>query len=427
MATAVDNCTPPDDLQVTYSDDDSGVAGCGVLIRTWTAIDLCGNESNCDQRITITDEEAPIITCPDNITINCSDPPDPSLTGFGQAIDNCTEPGNIQITFTDDNSGLTDCNETGVLLRTWMATDQCGNVSTCEQTITIIDNTAPVISCPVDIVVLCGAPVDPANTGFPLAEDNCGDIVISWEDDTVVDCPGVIIRTFTVIDACGNSSQCNQMIQIVLGMIDQTAPTAFDDGTPPLLLGLPPLLQQADQLHPEAPYPEELGAALQNQGVEHPPATAVVSTKQWTEPTNAIAIQLPLVKNTSVQGRIGIQKGAYYHQLSGTDLPNALQWIQPFEHQQVMIDGRYHWSVLRIPVYAGAGLHWQQQTTDNGHLWGPGIRQSLGGQRHRDLLSGYWTAGLQVPITGSFYLDMEVIGDRQRMQQVGFLLRMAID
>ena len=40
-----------------------------------------------------------------------------------------------------------------VITRTWTATDDCGNASTCMQTITVEDMTAPVITCPADATV----------------------------------------------------------------------------------------------------------------------------------------------------------------------------------------------------------------------------------------------------------------------------------
>ena len=49
------------------------------------------------------------------------------------------------------------CEDEYTLTRTWTAEDNCGNTSSCSQVITVEDNTAPVITCPVDETVECDA------------------------------------------------------------------------------------------------------------------------------------------------------------------------------------------------------------------------------------------------------------------------------
>ena len=40
------------------------------------------------------------------------------------------------------------CGNSYTVVRTWEAEDECGNVSSCDQNITVRDITAPTISCP---------------------------------------------------------------------------------------------------------------------------------------------------------------------------------------------------------------------------------------------------------------------------------------
>ncbi|MEP6646770.1 MAG: HYR domain-containing protein, partial [Saprospiraceae bacterium] len=97
-ATASDHCdaTPT----VTFSDVSIG-ASCPqelTIKRTWKATDHCGNSSTCVQTIFVDDNLAPVITCPPNISIECSASIDPSVTGTATATDNCDTTPNITFT-----------------------------------------------------------------------------------------------------------------------------------------------------------------------------------------------------------------------------------------------------------------------------------------------------------------------------------------
>lgn len=216
-ASADDNCTSTP--SISFMDDSSGLTGCngtGDLLRTWTATDDCGLQKSCTQTITISDETPPTITCPPNTTVECQTSTDPTVTGTATASDDCGS--NISLNHVDDDSGLTGCNGTGDLVRTWSASDECGNQQSCTQTISVVDQTPPTIECPPTITVSCTDPNDPTITGFPTVSDNCTltglQPTFSDDDSGVVNCEGNLIRTWTTNDDCGNSSTCGQIITI---------------------------------------------------------------------------------------------------------------------------------------------------------------------------------------------------------------------
>ena len=212
-----DNCSSS--LNYDFEDDASGVTNCeGALLRIWTATDECGNSSQCEQKITLMPGAAPEVTCPGPTTVECSVVPDPALTGSASATFFCGDPTAGTLVYEDDPSGLTGCNGTGTLLRTWTATDECGNATACTQSIVIADDTPPVLTCPANAEAVCMEPNDPSITGMAQAVDNCSSapgIVYEDDDSGVMNCAGVLVRTWTATDDCGNASACAQLISIL--------------------------------------------------------------------------------------------------------------------------------------------------------------------------------------------------------------------
>ena len=147
-----------------------GCANESTITRTWTAIDECDNTSSCVQVITVEDNTSPVITCPSDVTIECTESTDPANTGFATGDDNCDP--SPTVTFTDVVT-MGACANESTITRTWTAIDECDNTSSCVQVITVEDNTSPVITCPSDVTIECTESTDPANTGFATGDDNC--------------------------------------------------------------------------------------------------------------------------------------------------------------------------------------------------------------------------------------------------------------
>jgi len=181
------------------------------------------------------DTVGPVITfCPADTTIDCNTSIDPADLGTATATDNCTDDMSVIIRFIDD-AMAGQCAGDPAIMRTWIAEDACGNVTTCIQMITVQDTIAPTVlmgTCPQDLGVDCSAGIDTTDLGAPSYTDNCsatGGITITFSDDSTGfdgTCTnqilGTITRTFFGTDACGNvDSSCVQ----VISMTDNTAPT----------------------------------------------------------------------------------------------------------------------------------------------------------------------------------------------------------
>ncbi len=216
-ATAVDNC----DAFLTFTFNDVTVGGLcpqeRTITRTWRATDDCGNSSTCNQIIVVDDSTPPVITCPVNVTIECTASTAPANTGTANTTDNCDQTPIISFTEVITNSPT--CSQEYTITRTWRATDDCGNSSTCNQLIVVDDNTPPVISCPPNITIQCTASTNPNNTGSATATDNCDASVEITSTSTSIPglCPQqlTITRTWRATDDCGNFSTCVQIITVI--------------------------------------------------------------------------------------------------------------------------------------------------------------------------------------------------------------------
>jgi len=201
----------------------SSLAPCPVSCNVSLMIDDGSDVDSCSTTVTITDTTAPLISCPEPVTIECGDSTNPNVNlalDKATATDNCD--GDPSITFSDINS-LAECDGTGTIARNWMATDACGNVSiSCAQTFTVVDTTIPMISVPIDMTVCCADSVDPSNTGTATAFDICdASVTVTFSDSappsdlSVATCPQAITRTWIGSDDCGNATAGDQSIDQV--------------------------------------------------------------------------------------------------------------------------------------------------------------------------------------------------------------------
>ncbi|MFQ5423420.1 MAG: hypothetical protein ACE5F9_05505 [Phycisphaerae bacterium] len=93
-------------------------------------------------------------------------------------------------------------------------TDDNGTTVSSTATLTVLaDTEPPVMICPADVTVGCGADTSPDTTGRATATDGCDAApTIAFADVLGGPCPGVTTRTWTAMDAQGNSVSCDQRI-----------------------------------------------------------------------------------------------------------------------------------------------------------------------------------------------------------------------
>jgi uncharacterized repeat protein (TIGR01451 family) len=223
-ATGKDNCTPTNNLDITYTDDVTiPCVGSKTIQRTWKVKDGVGNIATCVQIITVLDTIPPSITAPANVTVTCaSQVPAVNINNIS-ASDNCSTPTVIHVGDVIENEV---CLNKFVIKRKFKAVDACGNESpVVTQTITVNDNIAPTIQAPANINVNCQLPLPEPNPSLVIASDNCaGGVVVTHVSDTPSGsgCSYTILRKYKATDVCGNEAFATQTINVV----DNTPPTA---------------------------------------------------------------------------------------------------------------------------------------------------------------------------------------------------------
>jgi hypothetical protein len=111
-----------------------------------TAKDQSGNTMECSFFVLVKDTLPPDLACPNPIVAECTSPGGADVTFATTATDKCDPAPQVSC---DLVSGSTfPIGQTAVKCQ---ATDASGNKSECTFTITVVDRTPPVISCPADI------------------------------------------------------------------------------------------------------------------------------------------------------------------------------------------------------------------------------------------------------------------------------------
>ena len=207
--------------------------------------------TECDFNEIICVDTPPVIACPADVTIDCTESTEPEFTGFATSDKpNSLCPGPVIISYSDADAVIDGCTTT--IVRTWNVIDQFNNEDSCTQTITIIDDTAPVLNMPAitSVDLSCGALnlndiIAFANgqqvPGFLQAArqlfmqnglvptgttDDCNDSDWDEVDISVViseDCPllATLTCTFVAVDVCGNTSA---PVSTSINFVDNVAP-----------------------------------------------------------------------------------------------------------------------------------------------------------------------------------------------------------
>ncbi|XP_072025661.1 uncharacterized protein [Amphiura filiformis] len=194
----------------------------GLTEVTYTAIDSSNNMAETSFNITVTDQEAPVISCPEDIeevardgenvaNISWSIPPVSDNSGGESIIPQLTagqQPGSDFVL--------------GEHSVTYLATDEAGNQNSCTFTVLVVDQEPPEMSCPDDIEERArdGENVASISWSIPSVSDNSGgeSIILQLTEgqdpgsDFVIGNHSV---TYLATDEAGNQNSCTFTVLVV--------------------------------------------------------------------------------------------------------------------------------------------------------------------------------------------------------------------
>ncbi|MFA6129052.1 MAG: HYR domain-containing protein [Bacteroidales bacterium] len=201
----------------------------GVTTVTYTVTDIHGNSSNCSFAVTVRDQIPPtILTCPANIVqnVDANSCTAAVIVSDPVVIDPCGEIVSVVNSF-NNTAHASGTYPAGITLVTWTFTDDSGNQVTCTQTINIVDNILPVITCPGNVEQILldeGCTLSNVTIADPTFSDNCS-FTVTWSmtGATTGSSPatginfasgqtfhvGITQVTYTITDIGGNQSSCS--------------------------------------------------------------------------------------------------------------------------------------------------------------------------------------------------------------------------
>ena len=252
VATAIDNCPIVTD-SISFTDVVGNGAGniCLVLTRTWKVIDLADNVSTCNQLLSIQDTVKPVFTIlPPNVTVSCSDG-SVAVIPVG-ATDNCDALVTVVLTVDTISIAQGDCGLFDyTIVRTWTATDDCGNTNIHTRLIKVVDITDPEFAGMPDTLTLNTSQFPPNFTCTVPLVLNVGQFLEDCSPDSLLlvtnDAPfgdlsfnisgnypiGNYWIHFAAIDVCGNVG----IDSIFIEVIDNSVPTLVCNNNVVIALG----------------------------------------------------------------------------------------------------------------------------------------------------------------------------------------------
>lgn len=219
-AVALDSCGITSlSNSINGTSNASGVYPVGNTNITWIAVDPSGNSSTCVQIISVVDLQAPVLTCPADIS---------TTTNTGVCTANLT----ISSPVVNENCGVSSLLNTfngtgsasgiypiGLTSVTWNVFDLSGLSGSCSFNVFVQDIELPLITCSSNVTVNASPGLCSANVvvPVPVTSDNCGVLSVINSFNSTSNASGIYpvgttIVNWTVTDINGNIAVCSMNV-----------------------------------------------------------------------------------------------------------------------------------------------------------------------------------------------------------------------
>ena len=182
-------------------------------------------EINTNNNVAVdVDHVMPLFSAPADLLLSCTGQVPAAATnvaGFiaaGGSIENSAIPTTLIHVGDISNRGTGTPSNPLIISRTYRLTTDCGDFVDRIQTVTVVDNQPPAISCPADVFTSTAkgsSTVTNVALGTPIVSDNCA--VVSVTNNAPSEFPaGTNIVTWTAIDSAGLINSCQQRVVVHL-------------------------------------------------------------------------------------------------------------------------------------------------------------------------------------------------------------------
>jgi hypothetical protein len=192
-------------LEVSNDVTEDGFA-LGTTAVTWTARDANGNEASAVQQVTIEDTTPPLLTLPEDVTVE-------AIAGLTPvAIGSATADDLFAVSLANDAPA--EGYALGTTIVTWVATDAHANESAGSQRVIVVDTTPPALVVPAGVTATASGLLTAIAIGEASATDLFEPLTVTHDAPAAGFPPGRTLVTWSAKDANGNRTSSTQTIDV---------------------------------------------------------------------------------------------------------------------------------------------------------------------------------------------------------------------